>query len=121
MARSATMMAMILAAGAATAGIPGPAAAQMAQMVCGERVEIVNALQSGHQEKRTAGGLSGSGGLVELFTGDSGTWTLLLTLPGGPTCLLGAGEAWEGSLPNDKAGDIQPRNTSMPVLSDDLI
>jgi hypothetical protein len=121
MARSATMMAMILAAGAVTAGIPAPAAAQTAQMVCGERVEIVNALQSGHQEKRMAGGLSGSGGLVELFTGDSGTWTLLLTLPGGPTCLLGAGEAWEGSLPGDKAGDIQPRNTSMPVLSDDMI
>ena len=118
MARSATMTAMILAAGTVAAGLPAPAAAQM---VCGERVEIVNALQSGHQERKTAGGLSGSGGLVELFTGDSGTWTLLLTLPGGPTCLLGAGEDWEGAMPADKSGGIQPRNTSMPVLSDDMI
>ena len=113
MARSAMMTAMILAAGTVTAGLPAPAAAQM--------VEIVNALQSGHQEQKTAGGLSGSGGLVELFTGDSGTWTLLLTLPGGPTCLLGAGEDWEGAMPADKSGGIQPRNTSMPVLSDDMI
>lgn len=115
------MTAMIFAAGAVTAGIPAPAAAQTGQMVCGERVEIVNALQSGHQEKRTAGGLSGSGGLVELFTGDAGTWTLLLTLPGGPTCLLGAGEAWEGPMPGEDPGAVQPRNTSMPVQSDDLI
>jgi hypothetical protein len=115
------MTAMILAAGVATAGMPSAAAAQMSPMVCGERVEIVNALKSGHQEQKTAGGLSGSGGLVELFTGDSGTWTLLLTLPGGPTCLLGAGEAWEGWKSDGTSGGIQPRNTSMPVLGDDLI
>ncbi len=82
----------------------------MAQMVCGERVAIVNALEAGHQEQKTAAGLSGNGGLVELFTGDAGSWTLLLTLPGGPTCLLGAGEDWEGWKP--EAG---PQNTSMPA------
>lgn len=121
MARSVTTTAMILAAGALAAAMPAPAAAQMQQMVCGERVEIVNALESGHQEQKTAGGLSGSGGLVELFTGESGTWTLLLTLPGGPTCLLGAGEDWEGWKANGKSGEIQPRNTSMPALGEDLI
>lgn len=67
-----------------------------AQMVCGERVDIVKALEDGHSEHRTAAGLSGNGGLVELFTASTGTWTLLLTMPGGPTCLLGAGEEWEG-------------------------
>lgn len=121
MARSVTATAMIVAAVAFGAGMPAPAAAQMSQMICGERVEIVNALESGHQEKKTAGGLSGNGGLVELFTGDGGTWTLLLTLPGGPTCLLGAGESWEGWMSNGKAEDIQPRNTSMPAPSDDVI
>jgi hypothetical protein len=112
---------MILAAGAFAAAVPAPAAAQMSQMVCGERVEIVNALEAGHQEKKTAGGLSGTGGLVELFTGETGTWTLLLTLPGGPTCLLGAGEDWEGWTSNGEGGEFQPRNTSMPGLADDLI
>lgn len=74
------------------------AAAQpaQAQMVCGERVDIVKALEDGHEEQRSAAGISGNGGLVELFTANTGTWTLLMTVPGGPTCLLGSGEAWEG-------------------------
>lgn len=88
--------------------IASPAAAQM---VCGERVEIVKALESGHQEKKTAAGLSGNGGLVELYTAMTGTWTLLLTLPGGPTCLLGSGEEWEGWKPKF---DPQGQHSSTP-------
>ena len=79
------------------ATLPAPA---QAQMVCGERAEIVKALKSGHQERKTAAGLSGSGGLVELYTAVTGTWTLLLTIPGGPTCLLGSGDEWEGWNPD---------------------
>ena len=70
-----------------------------AQMVCGDRKEIVSALQEEYDEMKTASGISGSGGLVELFVALSGSWTLLLTAPGGPTCLLGAGEDWETIQP----------------------
>lgn len=66
-----------------------------AQMVCGDRVEIIKALENGHEEQKTASALSGNGGLVELYTATTGSWTLLLTLPGGPTCLMGSGEEWE--------------------------
>ncbi len=83
------------------------------QMVCGERVEIVKALESGHQEQKTAAGLSGNGGLVELFTAVEGSWTLLLTVPGGPTCLLGSGEDWEGwkstGQPKGQQSSAQPK------------
>lgn len=109
----------VLGAFGLLAAVSSPANAQSAQMVCGERVEIVNALESGHQEQKTAAGLSGNGGLVELFTGDAGTWTLLLTLPGGPTCLLGAGEAWEGWKSNGESNEPAPQNTSMPMMSGD--
>lgn len=78
-----------------------------AQMVCGERLEIVKALETGHQEQLTARGLSGNGGLVELFTALSGSWTLLLTIPGGPTCLLGSGEEWEGWKPDAKEAPMR--------------
>jgi hypothetical protein len=88
----------------------------MAQSVCGERVEIVNALETAHKERKTAEGLSGNGGVIELFTASSGSWTLLFTLPGGPTCMLGAGEAWEG-WPQGGAPAL-PRNTSMPMPPD---
>jgi hypothetical protein len=119
MTRSLTLTAAALALSAAA--MTSPAAAQNAQMVCGERVEIVNALESGHHEKKAAAGLSGNGGLVELFTGEAGTWTLLLTLPGGPTCLLGAGEAWEGWSSKGNGEALQPRNTSAQAVPDDLI
>lgn len=70
-----------------------------AQMVCGERKEIVKALEEGHEEQKTAAGLTGSGGLVELFTADTGSWTLLMTLPTGLTCLLSSGSNWESVKP----------------------
>jgi hypothetical protein len=119
MARYLRSTASVFAACGLLAAVASPANAQSAQMVCGERVEIVNALESGHQEQKTAAGLSGNGGLVELFTGDAGTWTLLLTLPGGPTCLLGAGEAWEGWTSNGKPKGSEPRNTALPTMPGD--
>ena len=61
-----------------------------------------------HRLNRFAG-LSGSGGLVELYTAATGTWTLLLTIPGGPTCLLGSGDEWEGWKPSF---DPKDRTTS---------
>jgi len=103
---------MVLATIALTVGMASPA---MAQAVCGERVAIVNALEAGHKEQKAAAGLSGNGGIVELFTASSGSWTLLLTLPGGPTCLLGAGEAWEGWTQN--GGVKGPQNMSAPAAS----
>jgi len=78
------------------------AAPAWSQMVCGERPEIVRALEDGHSEQKTAAGISGNGALVELFTAATGTWTLLLTMPGGPTCLLGSGDEWEGFEPGDR-------------------
>lgn len=119
MARFWKLTVTALAACGVLTAVSSPARAQSAQMVCGERVEIVNALQTGHQEQKTAAGLSGNGGLVELFTGDAGTWTLLLTLPGGPTCLLGAGEAWEGWEHTGQPNEPAPQNTSMPMMSGD--
>ena len=102
---------MLVAAAIMATFTANPAAAQM---VCGERVEIVKALETGHKEKKTAAGLSGSGGLVELYTAATGTWTLLLTIPGGPTCLLGSGDEWEGWKPSF---DPKDRTTSTEDMS----
>lgn len=72
--------------------MPAPAAAQM---VCGERDNIVKALRTIHKERNTAIGITESGALVELFTAKSRSWTLLVTVPGGPTCLLNSGQYWD--------------------------
>ncbi len=81
--------ALILALGAS------PASAQMA---CGKHTEVVKLLEGNHQERRSAMGLSANGKLIELYTSTEGAWTLLVTSPGGPTCLMTAGRDWTGSV-----------------------
>lgn len=71
------------------------AAPAWAQALCGDRDEIVSRLESGYEESASALGIVGSGGVVELYTSDEGSWTLLMTQPNGVTCLLAAGESWE--------------------------
>jgi hypothetical protein len=70
-----------------------PASAQ--QAVCGDRNEIVARLENGYQESTSGVGLSATGGLVELYTSEKGTWTLMLTQPNGVSCLIAAGDNWE--------------------------
>ncbi len=94
MKRSITILLGAVAASFATA----PASAQS---VCGDRTEIVSRLESGYEEKASAIGLSGSGGVVELYTSDKGSWTLLITQPTGVSCLIAAGESWEDT-PNSE-------------------
>ncbi len=74
------------------AALPFPA---VAQAVCGDRAEIIARLESAYQEKASAIGLAGNGGVVELYTSDKGSWTLLLTQTNGVSCLIAAGDSWE--------------------------
>jgi|HigsolmetaAR202D_1030399.scaffolds.fasta_scaffold55955_2 hypothetical protein len=68
-----------------------------AEMLCGDRDQIVRELKKTWEEDLTATGLSNTGSVVEVFSSEEGTWTLLMTTPDGKTCLLGAGEHWEQS------------------------
>ncbi|MEO0912988.1 MAG: hypothetical protein AAFY59_08360 [Pseudomonadota bacterium] len=72
----------------------GSAAAQ--QRPCGERDQIVERLGNKYGEARTARGLSHNNGMVEVYASEeTGTWTILITLPSGETCLVAAGDFWE--------------------------
>lgn len=85
-----------IAAGIAFAlALTAVAGAAQAEMLCGEREQIVHELKKTWQEDRTAIGLSNNGGVLEVFSSEEGTWTLLLTMPEGQTCMIGAGEHWE--------------------------
>lgn len=63
-------------------------------MICGERSKMVNLLARKYQESLAGRGVA-SGGVIELFTSAAGTWTVLITRPGAPTCVLGSGDGWE--------------------------
>ena len=71
----------------------GPSNAQ--QAVCGKRADIVARLSSGFSEQPRSAGLASNGSLVEIFASKQGTWTIIFTRPGGPTCLVAVGDNWQ--------------------------
>ena len=74
-----------------------------AQARCGDRQNFVRTLERKYSEKPVSIGLTESGGVFELFVSPSGTWTILVTVPGGKSCYLASGEGWE-NLPSSVAG-----------------
>ncbi len=70
------------------------APAQAAQL-CGDRGEILKRLEQGHEERRRALGLSADGGVLEILVSPKGGWTMLVTYPKRPTCVVAVGEAWQ--------------------------
>ena len=100
-ARTAPALAIVRSVGASILAIAmmlilwatsNPAAAQAA---CTTRSEVTERLAGDYAEAPVAAGLASSGAVIELFTsGDGATWTIVLTRPGGTSCLVAAGEAW---------------------------
>ena len=66
-----------------------------AQIFCGVRAEIIESLETRYGERRQALGLSQDGGLLEVLVSASGGWTILITYPERPTCIVATGEGWE--------------------------
>jgi len=79
----------------ATLALAAGAASAQQQMPCGDRDELLAQLRSQYKEAPTGFGMTPNGAIVELLTSEKGSWTLLLTLPGGTSCLIGSGEGWE--------------------------
>lgn len=79
---------------AAIAAVPVVSQAA-AQSACGERTAVLADLQKRYSEQRGAAGITQSGGLLEVTVAPSGSWTILLTLPGEPACVVAAGQDWQ--------------------------
>jgi hypothetical protein len=107
---SAPARAMRARPGASTALLAGPASlaalalfcgalvskpAEAAPKLCGERHQILERLEQAHEETPQALGLSGDGGVIEVLVSPEGGWTMLVTYPRRPTCVVAAGEAWQ--------------------------
>lgn len=76
-----------------------PVQAQQVQSLCTERSEVLGHLATKYSEAPVAMGLANNGGVIEVLTSGSGTsWTIIITMPNGVSCMLAAGESWE-SLP----------------------
>jgi hypothetical protein len=69
--------------------------AEAAPRLCGERDQILKGLERARDETPQALGLSSDGGVVEVLVSPDGGWTMLVTYPKRPTCVVAAGPAWE--------------------------
>ena len=75
---------------------------------CDQRAKVLGHLAQKYKEAPIAIGVTSSGGIVEvLTTGDGDTWTIILSDPGGTSCLIAAGEGWRNIQFDDRAIDPQ--------------
>ena len=63
---------------------------------CADRAMVVERLAQSYGESRQSIGLASDNTMVEVFASmDTGSWTITVTRPGGPTCLVAAGQAYQ--------------------------
>jgi TRAP-type mannitol/chloroaromatic compound transport system substrate-binding protein len=83
-----------------------PAVSQSAN--CASHDIVTERLADGYGEARQTVALGSGNTLVETWANlDTGTWTITVTQPGGPTCLVASGQAFEllaEGLPNTDEG-----------------
>ncbi len=87
---SAAAFYLLLLAGIALLNTPAAA-----QSSCGPRDAVLALLGNQFEESTVAVGLADNGGVIEVLTASDGTtWTIMLTMPDGTSCVVASGEAW---------------------------
>jgi anti-sigma factor RsiW len=71
------------------------AAPAMAQVPCGPHAAILDHLAQRYGEKPHSIALTDQGSLIEVVVSPAGTWTILVTQPKGPSCIVATGKQWE--------------------------
>lgn len=67
-----------------------------AQAACAPHNVLLEQLADLYGEARLTVALDRAGNMIETYANlDTGTWTITVTTPGGPTCIIGAGQAFE--------------------------
>ena len=89
-----------IAAFAAAAALATPALiatdAAAQGRVCAKRDKLVAELAKSHGETRQSVGLQRNNGVIETFANtETGSWTIIVSLPTGVSCLVAAGEAFQ--------------------------
>lgn len=92
--RPATALLAVAAAMVTVSAAPSATTAQSRQ-VCDKRSDVLTHLAKKYSEKPAAVGVTANGGIVELLSQKDGkTWTLIVTMPNGISCLIAAGSDW---------------------------
>lgn len=73
------------------------AQAQSQTLPCAPRERVLESIVDRMGAERLARGRAAQGASIELYATPSGDWTLILHLPDGRACLLGAGDQFEAT------------------------
>ena len=63
--------------------------------LCTKRTALVKALHNKYEEQRRGMGIASKTGVVEFYMSDKGTWTVVMSMPNGMSCIIAAGRDWE--------------------------
>jgi len=88
------VLSAVIAIAAAVPALSHPALAAEQLVACGERTKILESFADAYKEKPSAVGITDQGALIEVLVGPTGTWTMVVTKPGGPACIVGTGHDW---------------------------
>ena len=65
---------------------------------CAPRDAVISKLSKDYGETRQTIGLGGQSQVVETYASrESGTWTIIITLPSGISCVVAAGQSFENT------------------------
>ncbi|TIN31784.1 MAG: hypothetical protein E5Y31_00515 [Mesorhizobium sp.] len=87
------MAMMFVVTASAFSAAPSSAAQQ-----CAARADMIKALGEKFHENEAARGLINPSVVLEIFVSDQGTWTILATDTHGQSCVITAGEGWDGAI-----------------------
>ena len=76
--------------------IAGATLASAQSRFCAGHPDMVAQLTNRFQEKQLAYGVIGTMAVMEIFASAKGTWTIIVTDVGGQSCIIAAGDGWEG-------------------------
>ncbi len=90
----------VLAAAIAAALVPAaPTAVANSEgrtaKVCGPYGEIMAGFSREFDEVPVVSAMTDRGYAMEVLASPSGTWTIVITQPGGPSCAIATGQEWE--------------------------
>lgn len=91
-----TRLPTVSAAAAALFVLLTPSAyAEPGSPICAERTSLISQLETRHGEVRRSVGLQQNSGVIETYANaETGSWTIIITLPTGLSCLVAVGENW---------------------------
>ena len=84
-----------IAASAFVATTFATSSASAAADLCTQRASMVKALANKYEEQRRGIGVASKSGVMEFYVSHKGTWTMLMTMPNGMSCIMAAGRDWE--------------------------